>query len=282
MALICILIGLILERTLDKVREYRHFTWFNQYSQWMIKHLPGLIAQGASSIIILLLPIMIVVAIVQNTLDDVFFDMFSLIFGLAAFVYALGPRDLNLEIDGFLDARENGDEEKAQQYASAIMAEEASAAPDQQIADVMHAILYQSNDRIFSVIFWFALLGPFGAIFYRLTSYTMSFSVNKTLADAAKKLQAMLAWAPAHLVAMGYALTGNYEGATAGFRDKTRPDDLSLCNYNTLTRAGLGALKDCTPGEETACIRSTRGLVLRTLVVWLAVISILTLIGWIA
>jgi len=44
--------------------------------------------------------------------------------------------------------------------------------------------------------------------------------------------------------------------------------------------AGLGALKDCEPGEETACIRATRGLVLRTLVVWLAVIAVLTLIGW--
>lgn len=282
MALICILLGLVLERTLDKVREYRKFTWFNRYSQWMIKHLPGLVSQGASSIIILLLPLMIGVAIVQNTLDDLFFDLFSVIFGLAAFVYALGPRDLNLEIDGFLDARENADEAKAQQYASAIMGEEASPAPDQQIVDVMYAILYQSNDRIFSVIFWFALLGPFGAILFRLTSYTMLHSVNKTLAAAAKKLQAILAWAPAHLVAMGYALTGNYEGATAGFRDKTKPDDLSLNNYNTLTRAGLGALKDCTPGEETACIRSTRGLVLRTLVVWLAVISILTLIGWMA
>jgi len=280
MALICILTGLILERTLDRIREFRKFDWFNQYSQWMIKHLPGLIEQGASSIIILLLPLMIVAAIVQNTLDDLFFDLFSVIFGLLVFVYCLGPRDLNLDIDGFLDARENGDEEKAQQYASALIGEEASSVPDRQIADVMHAILHQSNDRIFSVIFWFVVLGPFGALLYRLTSYTMQFSLNNTLASAAKKLQAILAWVPAHLVAAGYALTGNYEGATAGYRDKSKPEDLSLNNYNTLTRAGLGALKDCTPGEETACIRSTRGLVLRTLVVWLAVISILTLIGW--
>lgn len=282
MALICILLGLVLERSLDKIRNFRSFHWYNQYSRWMTKHLPGLIEQGASSIVILLVPLMILVAIVQNTFDDLFFDLFSLIFGLVTFLYCLGPRDLSLDIDGFLDARENADEAKAQQFASALMGEEASTAPDQQIVDVMHAILYQSNDRIFSVIFWFLVLGPFGAILYRLTSYTMTFSVNSTLSAAAKKLQAILAWAPAHLVAIGYALTGNYEGATAGFRDKSKPEDLSLSNYNTLTRAGLGALKDCAPGEETACIRSTRGLVLRTLVVWLAVISILTLIGWMA
>lgn len=282
MALISILLGLILERSLDKIRNFRSFAWYNQYSRWMTRHLPGLVEQGASSIVILLLPLMIVVAIIQNTLDDVFFDLFSLIFALATFLYCLGPRDLSLDIDGFLDARENADEARAQQFASALMGEEASSAPDQQIVDVMHAILYQSNDRIFSVIFWFLVLGPFGAILYRLTSYTMQFQVNTTLSAAAKKLQAILAWAPAHLVAIGYALTGNYEGATAGYRDKNKPEDLTQSNYNTLTRAGLGALKDCTPGEETACIRSTRGLVFRTLVVWLAVISILTLIGWMA
>ena len=146
--------------------------------------------------------------------------------------------------------------------------------------DVMHAILQESNDRIFSVIFWFMVLGPFGALLFRLTSYTMHTTHNKTLNEAATKLQAIMAWAPAHLVAMGYALTGNYEGASQSFRDKTKQDDLSDCNNMTLLTAGLGALKDCSPGEETSCIRATRGLVLRTLVVWLAVIALLTLIGW--
>ena len=96
------------------------------------------------------------------------------------------------------------------------------------------------------------------------------------------KSNGAVAWAPAHLVAIGYALTGNYEGATASFREKTKQDDLSDCNDLTLIAAGLGALKDCAPGEETSCIRATRGLVLRTLVVWLAVIALLTLIGWMA
>ena len=282
MSLICIIVGLILDRALSALRDLRDFRWFDRYSEWLVDHLPGLPTQGNSSIVILLLPVMVVTGVLQQTLDDKFLGLFSLIFGLGIFVYCLGPGDLNSEIDGFLAARENGDEEQAQHFASAIMGKEASVAPDQQTVDVMHAILHQSNDRFFSVIFWFVILGPFGALLYRLTSYTMQTSPNETLAAAAKNLQAILAWAPAHVVAMAYALTGNYEGATASYREKQKQDDLSVCNYYTLISAGLGALRDCTPGDESACIRSTRGLVLRALVVWLAVIAILTLIGWMA
>ena len=282
MALICIVIALLVERTTHSLQELRNFRWFEQYSQWMINHLPGLTNQGASLIVILLLPIIIVTGIIQNSLDDKFFSLFSLLFSLAVLIYTLGPRDLNREVDDYLEARESGNEEQAQKIASMMSRKPVSASPDQQSVDVMHAILTESNDRIFSVIFWFLLLGPLGALVFRLASYTMQTTHNNTLGDAARKLQAIMAWAPAHLVAAGYALTGNYEGASQGFREKVKQDELSECNYMTLITAGLGALKDCEPGEETACIRSTRGLVLRTLVVWVAVIAVLTLIGWMA
>jgi membrane protein required for beta-lactamase induction len=282
MALICIIIGLILERSINTVTQYRNFNWFEQYSDWLIKNLPGLSNQGSSSIVILLLPVMLLTATLQNVFDGALLDLFSTLFGLAVFLYCLGPGDLNKEIDLYLNARENGDDEQAQNYASMIIGDDASRSPDQQVVDVMHAILYQANDRFFAVIFWFVVLGPFGALLYRLTSYTKNHSTNLTLSSAAKRLQAILAWAPAHLVAMAYALTGNYEGASTSFREKQSCDDLNESNYYTLISAGLGALRDCAPGGETSCIVSTRGLVLRALVVWLAAIAGLTLIGWMA
>lgn len=282
MALICIIIGLIFERSMSKLTQYRSFNWFEQYSNWMIKNLPGLSNQGSSSIIILLLPVILLTGIMQNLLDGLLLDLLSTLFGLTIFLYCLGPGDLNKEIDHYLDARENADEDQAHHYASIIMGDNASRAADQQIVDVMQAILYQCNDRFFAVIFWFVVLGPFGALLYRLTSQTRIHSSNSTLSTAAKRLQAILAWAPAHLIAMAYALTGNYEGASARFREKQRYENLSETNYYILISAGLGALKDCAPGEETSCIVSTRRLVLRALVVWLAVIAGLTLIGWMA
>ena len=282
MALICIVIALIIDRSSEVLEQWRSFHWFERYCQWMVNHLPGLINQGASLVIILLLPLGLLTVIIQNGLDGAFFNLFSLLFALAVIAYSLGPVELNRQIDTYLAEREAGNDETATELASEIIGRPASSAPDQQTADVMHAILSESNDRIFCVIFWFLILGPLGALMFRLNSHIMYTSQNETLREAASRLQAILAWAPAHLVAVGYALTGNYEGASQGYREKIKQDNLSDCNYHTLITAGLGALKDCEPGEETACIRSTRGLVLRTLVVWVAVIAVLTLIGWMA
>ena len=280
MALICILIGIIFERASDTLENLRNFDWFDSYTRWLLQILPGLTKQRQSSILILLLPVMLIAFFLQGWLDDKFFGITQFIFALSIFAFSIGPKDLNRQINRYLEARENGDTASANSEANAIMQCEAPKDPDQQIVEVMRSILHESNDRFFAVIFWFVVLGPSGALLYRLTSHTMRNTGSATLAHAARQLQAILSWAPAHLVAMGYALTGNYEGAKQHFSNKNKQEDLADCNYHTLITAGQGALKDCTPGEETACIRSARGLVLRTLVVWLTIIAILTLMGW--
>lgn len=280
MALICILIGIIFERSSDMLEKLRNFDWYDRYTRWLIQTLPGFSNQRQSSILILLLPVMIVAFFLQGWLGDRLFGITEMIFALTVFAFSLGPKDLNRQINRYLEARENGDTEAANTEANAIMQCEAPTDPDQQIVEVMRSILHESNDRFFAVIFWFVVLGPSGALLYRLTSHTMRTTGSATLAQAARQLQAILAWAPAHLAAMAYALTGNYEGAKQQFSNKNKQDDLADCNYHTLITAGQGALKDCTPGEETSCIRSARGLVLRALVVWLTVIATLTLMGW--
>lgn len=282
MALICILIGIIFERASDLLESRRNFDWYDSYSRWLLKTLPGLTNQQKSSIVILLFPVMLVIGLLQGWLDDKLLGLTQLLFGLVIFAYSLGPYDLNRQINRYLEAREAGDEDTAYEEAVLIMQKEAPTDSDQQTVEVMRAVLHEANDRFFAVIFWFVVLGPMGALLYRLTSHTMRNSASATLSAAARQLLAILAWAPAHLVAVGYALTGNYEGAKQQFISKNKQDDLYECNYHTLITAGQGALKDCQPGEETACIRSARALVLRTLVVWLAIIAMMTLMGWMA
>ncbi|VAW58645.1 Adenosylcobinamide-phosphate synthase [hydrothermal vent metagenome] len=189
MALICILFGIIFERFSDILERYRNFSWFDNYTRWLLKTLPGIGSQNQSSIIILLLPIMLVVAGLQVWFDDRLLGLIALIFGAVIFAFCLGPKDLNRQIDRYLEARENGDEEAANIEARAILQTESPADPDQQILEVMRAILHESNDRFFAVIFWFVLLGPFGALLYRLTAHTMRSSGNTTLANAARQFR---------------------------------------------------------------------------------------------
>jgi len=279
MALICILIGIIFERASDTLEKLRNFEWFDNYSRWLLHTFPRVTEQSRISIIIVLLPILLLSAILQGWFEGQLLGLIELLFGLTIFAFCLGPKDLNRQINNYLEAKENGDETIAYNEACNIMQKDAPTDPDQQVVEVMRSILHEPNDRFFSVIFWFIVLGPLGALMYRLATHTMRTAENETLANAATQLQAIMAWAPAHMAAMGYALTGNYEGAKHEFYSKTKQDNLTECNYLTLITAGQGALKDCKPGEETACIRSARALVLRTLIVWLSFIAILTLMG---
>ncbi len=282
MTLICILLGLILDRTSHILEQRRNFDWFDQYTHWLSSKLPDLLSQNPSSIVILLLPVMLLVTLIQSWIDTQLYSLLDVIFGLTIFAFSLGPLELNRLVDSYLQAREQGDEQTAREEACAIMIGEASADPDQQTVEVIRGILHSANDRIFAVIFWFVLLGPLGALLYRLSSHTQYTGSNATLAKAARRLQAIMAWVPAHLTAMAYALTGNYEGARLEFSNKNKQENLSDCNFHTLITAGQGALKDCDPGAEATCIHSAQSLVQRSLIVWLAIISALTLIGWMA
>ncbi len=283
MALICILFGIIFERVSDTLENLRNFDWYDRYSQWLLDALPLNSSEHPKiTLLLMLLPLLLATGVLQFWFADSLLGLIELLFGIVVFAYCLGPVDINRQVDRYLAAREQGDEDAARDQASQIMQQEAPHDPDQQTLGVMRAVLHESNDRFFAVIFWFVLLGPLGALLYRLTSHTMRTTQQPSLAMAATQLHAILAWAPAHLVAIGYALTGDYEGAKQEYSSKARHDDLREANYLTLITAGQGALKVCSPGEETACVRSARGLVLRTLVVWLAAVAILTLTGLIA
>lgn len=279
MILICILFGIIFERASDTLENLRSFDWYERYSEWLMKALPSLKHQARLSIVTLLFTPLFIVIILQGWFEGSLYGLFELLFGLIIFAYCLGPKDINRQINRYLLARENGDEESAMVEASEIMQKPAPSDPDQQTVEVMRSVLHESNDRVFSVIFWFVILGPLGAVLYRLTTHTMRTTEHANLREAAKQLQAILAWIPAHLVAIAYAITGDYEGAKHEFSNKMRQHDLSESNYHTLITAGQGAIKDCSSTDETACVRSARALVLRTLVVWLAVVAMLTLIG---
>lgn len=281
MALVCIILALLIERSISAMDRLRNFRWFDIYSQAMMRHLPGIDKQGAASIVFLLLPILIPLALLQFALNGVFYDLFSFGFALAILLYSLGS-NLNRDIKQYIHAREAGLDNLAQQHASTLTGKPAADQLPLQTTEVMYGVLQQSNVRLFAVLFWFVLLGPVGALFYRLTCYTLHFSPSQTLSLAARRLEAVLSWAPVNLLAFSFALAGDYENVSQAWRSKPRQNDLTSCNYHTLINAGLGAIRDYGPGEELLCIRALRGLVIRSLVIWLAVIALLTLIGWMA
>jgi membrane protein required for beta-lactamase induction len=97
----------------------------------------------------------------------------------------------------------------------------------------------------------------------------------------------LLAWIPARLTALGYALAGNFDGAIAAWRghDSSDSDTPSEGNESLLARVGMAALALTARDDESVQERGVRGalaasgLVLRLLGIWAVVIAVMTLQG---
>ena len=277
MALITIIISLMLDHGFRHMHHLRELTWFELYSH-KLSHLIKSNNGWLKFSLVLALPITII-SFLQFVLFDLLWGVPFLLFSIPVLFYCLGPDCLINDIEAYLDARSLGDDDEALHYAGILTGRSASTSPDQQITDVTRAILSATNERVFAVLFWFVLLGPLGAVFYRFTT-NISKQDDASMQSAATLVQSGMAWAPARILAIGYALTGHFDGAVHAYRNRPHEENIALANYDTLISTGLGALSDQENSDEISPIRSARSLVTRSILIWVAVLALLTLGGW--
>jgi AmpE protein len=278
MALISIILSLLLDRVLHHMHDLRDLSWFEPYTQVTSKFIRinnGWVKLFAA----LVLPLALIVTI-QIVLSGLFFGSLNFLFGIIVLFYCLGPACLSSEIDAYLDARSIGDEDEAMHYAGTLAEQIVSTAPDQQTNEVTRAILSVSNERAFSLLFWFVLIGPFGAALYRLVTSISKQEDAELISKSADLIQITMSWLPARMLALGYALTGHFDGAIQAYRSRSLEVGFLLSNNEALVSTGMGALRYQRMTDEISCIRAARDLVMRAIVVWIAVLSLLTLGGW--
>ena len=277
MALISIIIGLFLDRTFRHLHDLRDMTWFEFYAQAILRF-TGKLAPPIQFIVILALPILLLLSI-QILLNNFLFSVPAFVFGVIVFIYCLGPVCLSTDIEAYIHARTIGDEDEAMHYAGTITDSSASSSPDQQTSDVTRAILHIANERIFSTIFWFIILGPFGAMLYRLISELSKQIEFDELADFSEFIHSIMAWVPARMLAAGYALTGNFDGAYHAYKDRAHSTDYSQSNAEVLISTGLGAMQNLDMEDELASVHASQALVMRAVIVWVGILAVLTLGG---
>jgi AmpE protein len=182
--------------------------------------------------------------------------------------------------------------------AKALIESELPDDPAERTRMVEAAVCVQANNRLFAVIFWFVLLGPVGAWAYRVTDLIRRRAVFNALREdqpggtalvgAAGTLHGWLAWIPARLTAIGYAMAGSFDGALTAWRtaDEQQPSSSHAQSERLLARVGTGALALQAVDGESDAERGIRGataangLVYRLLFIWAAVIAAMTLYGW--
>jgi adenosylcobinamide-phosphate synthase len=152
------------------------------------------------------------------------------------------------------------------------------AAPEAVVRAAMDRLFRLGLERLFGVLFWFILLGPFGAIGYALTALLAErWQGDSDFHAAIGQIMPLLDWAPARLAAFSFAIVGNFEEAMVGWRQRVAGGD-SL-NEGVVRAAGLGALglDGDTAGPEY--VAGVASLYQRALLLWLGVLGLFWLGG---
>ena len=146
------------------------------------------------------------------------------------------------------------------------------------------------------MLFWFVVLGPAGALGYRVDAAARaplrpSPHVDRCAQhDLLDRTARVLDWAPAHLMALTLALVSEFDAVITTWRDYHAAHGqgyftLDLGFLGALARAGIDA--DVVADDGYAAdvddplleLADARTVLRRILVVWLALIALVALVG---
>ncbi len=286
MTLIIILCGLALEYFLCVLDNIRQFTWFSRYNDWLEnKFLQSRYWNSAIGVCITLAGPLLLVFFIDYGLNTIFFPL-SYLFALIVLLNSVGPIFLNKSLHAYAEALDTEDDEKARHYAGELCRSLSAPHPSKNEQEIIGSIFVEANERIYAVIFWFIMLGSFGAMLYRLANILKHKyqDVHGAHADSVAYLNHILNWPSARLFAMGNALAGNMLEAMEAW--KANEDSSFSANESALISSGLGALH-YRPKRDTKedsldrsyWVRAIQGLLNRTLIVWLTVLGVMTIAG---
>lgn len=259
MEFITLLVALAFERWTPVGKLVRDFRLFDKYFNLFPRLFEKVKMPAWLNFLVILIPLLGVVGWLNFLFSSVLSGWFSLIdflFSLIVLLYCL---------DSFSIV-------EPQDISEGLFGEEHER--------LVGSLLIQSNRNIFAVLFWFALLGPVGAVLYRLMDLMVQAETSlATLSPIVLVARQILDWIPVRLVGLGCALVSHFREVMAVWLKDffTRFDN----NEHFLTKCGLIALKH-EPDSQSFSIEDMRelseALVDRTLVLWLVIMALIILL----
>jgi AmpE protein len=275
MTFIITLIALVMERFFHW-HHFREWHWFLNYERWLSEHsvrLPNVVR-----LIINLTPPLVVIGVMGYLLSGWLYGIAELIFGIFILLYCLGPYNLWEQVYSCIDDLQKEDPKLAIETAKKAFGVRASSNSQVFHKTLVRAIFIAAHERIFSVIFWFVVLGPLGAVLYRLIAL-FSMREELGLTDIALKIKQGMDWVPVRIFTFIFALGGHFTEVFACW--KTGVGKGLESNENLLADCGVAAL-DVMDGDKIpemgAAEKETIELLDRVFVMVLVLLAILVLV----
>ena len=292
--LVAVVIALVLGHVAPTlVISLRQYAWYRAWLEWLTRNTgQGAAWQGRYGIALALVPVLLVVGILQWLLDGPIYGLVGLLFDMAVLVYAWGPRDLDVDVEAVIDAHDPPTRREA--IARLGLTGEAAALDGPALVE---AVFRNALERWFGVLFWFLLLGPVGAMLYRLAMLAALDAwadLPPGNREGARVLKSALEWPVAQLMTLAMALVGNFDTVFSTWRESGGARFALDAGF--LGNAARASVR-CELAEEAEEyaeegmvqamrelpeLRDAMSLVWRILLLWLAVLAVFVIGGWVS
>ncbi|HBS64216.1 MAG TPA: hypothetical protein DEB32_16220 [Stenotrophomonas sp.] len=271
----------------------RRFGLFRRWLQWLDAHAAdGGVWRGRYGAIVALLPFLLALGLLQWLLHDRLFGLPSLLLGVLVLVVCWGPRDLDRDVEAVIDA-----DDAHTRHAAIAQLQAAGGSLQEDVSSLVEATVVNALRRWFAVLFWFLLLGPVGPLLYRLLAL-IAVGPMRSLASAesvagARVALSWLEWPVAQLMSLSMALVGNFDTAFKAWRSAHGHQwTLSTVFLGAVARASVSAelREDAHDYSDAGMVpvwrrlpelRDAMSLVWRMLLLWMVVLALLVMAGWV-
>lgn len=269
--------------------EYKSHNWFPKWRLWISsKFQQDWFNDWAGIAIILGAPVLLLY-LLDGTDSGFLFWIFQLALTLLVLVYCLGPIDQNEHLREYFEAVEREDLQSAYCHVEGYLDLKSDQQMPEDIATlgrtVTRLILSQSNFRFFAVLMYFILLGPAGALLYRLTG-TFEFKERDEegshFREKLSQMRMILDWLPARITGFLYSMAGDFTGAISKLNKYLMETEQQ--NKQLLEETGMGALGIQSDTCENIIEENKQALdlVSRSVVVLIVFIAVMTVFGWLS
>lgn len=290
--LIAVILVLVLGHAAPQLAALRRFGWFADWLEWVVGHGGGWARSRAGVLLSIGVPVALLAAL-QAVLAGRGYGLPAFVLAVVVLFWCWGPRDLDLDAEAVLDAP---DRERKQVAAQALLGTE--TLPPLNGAVLVEGVFRGALERWFAVLLWFLLLGPAGALLYRLAQLAAQPSLQAMLppvhAATVLRLRAILEWPVAQLTVLSLALVANFDTVIAAWRDWYAAQGK---RWSSLDSGFLGAVAlasvDCELIEDEAYdpvenpppalleLRDALSLAWRILLLWLTALALAVLAGFV-
>lgn len=277
MKYLVIIVGGLILRFGGSIQILQQDGWYRRLNEFLRARLGG-----KTNLVLwlsLLLPTLLVF-LLQGWLGR---GLIGFAFSLLIFLYCLGRGDLQQQIDEYKADLQRDDLQAAFHDEAVFNAahQESQADNYQELHDqAVAAIAYRYFEHFFAVIFWFMLVGPVGALLYRLTQLRVDMILDQE--DKSRAMEQLflqlLEWLPVRIFGAMLAFVGDF---TRVFRYWTGTlSSLQQSSQELLGQYTRGALGlDDGEVRQAAEIAALQALLYRAMVCAVTLIALWVILG---